>query len=186
MKDVSPALLRANVRLHGSVDEKMLGSFLEQLEAALEGDGDVVVELTTSGGDADLARRIAEEIRLARDHQGRQPRFIGKTMVYSSGVTIMTSFARADRYLTQGCYLLVHERRLDKEIKVSGPLKSNVQVLREALAQLEIGIALEQRGFAALAEGSNMSAEEIEERAHSNWYVSAEEALARGLIAGVI
>ncbi|WP_280812031.1 hypothetical protein [Mesorhizobium sp. L48C026A00] len=43
------------------------------------------MEINTNGGDADAARRIALEIRLFRQHSGRNAYCVGKTKVYSAG-----------------------------------------------------------------------------------------------------
>lgn len=57
----------------------------------------------------------------------------------------------------------------------------------EALkAQIETGIALEEGNFRRLIQGSDVSLEEVFERALYNWYLEAEEARRRGLIAGII
>jgi hypothetical protein len=54
----------------------------------------VVLELTTEGGDADGARRMALEIRLCREWHNRDTYFVGKTVVMSAGITIMAAFPR--------------------------------------------------------------------------------------------
>jgi hypothetical protein len=45
---------------------------------------------------------------------------------------------------------------------------------------------LEERGFAELIDGSNVDAEEVARRAYGGWYLSAEEAFSRGLVAGLV
>jgi hypothetical protein len=45
----------------------------------------------------DIALRIAIEIRLCRDWYPRRTYFVGKTIVYSAGITIMSAFLRASR-----------------------------------------------------------------------------------------
>jgi hypothetical protein len=145
-----------------------------------------VLELTTCGGGAETGRRIAEDIRLFRRLRGGRALFLGKTVVYSAGVTIMAAFPREDRRLTRDTVLLIHGRRMDRQVQLSGPLRASAQVAREVLAEIEFGLELERRGFAELVEGSKVSVEECCERAASNWYVTAEEAQRLGLIAGVI
>jgi hypothetical protein len=97
----------------------------------------------------------------------------------------MAGFPRSKRFLSKDCVLLIHERRLTKTIELSGPLGSNVQVLKENLSQLETGIALEREGFRRLAKGSSLALEDLCKRAARNWYVRAEEALELGLVAGL-
>jgi hypothetical protein len=50
------------------------------LDSPLKVEGQIAVELTTSGGDADLARRIGMDIEIATEHFGREIFFIGKTI----------------------------------------------------------------------------------------------------------
>lgn len=164
----------------------MLKNFLCQLTRVLEGEDPLILELFTSGGEADTARRIALELRLVREVAGRRAFFLGKTAVYSAGVTIMAAFPREDRYLTRDAVLLVHERRLERQVQFSGPLSASFHLAREVLAQIEIGLKLEREDFAALVAGSTITQEELLRRARDSWYIPAEEALARGLVAGLI
>jgi len=46
-------------------------------------------------------------------------------------------------------------------------------------------LALERQGFEALIQGSDISYDEINERAAANWYIPADEALKRRLVAGL-
>jgi hypothetical protein len=73
--------LKPDIRLLGDIDEQMIQSFLDQ-SAQLEGDGPVVLELSSMGGEAESARRLAEEIHLLG--QAREVFFLGKTYVYSA------------------------------------------------------------------------------------------------------
>lgn len=184
--EIPPQLLRPNIRLSGDLGDGMLSSFADQLDQVLGGDDPVVLELFTLGGDADVARRIALEIKLCRERQGRDVYFVGKTTVYSGGVTIMSAFPRDYRFLSRDCVLLIHERKLDQEVHFFGPLRANVLIAKDMLAQIEIGIALERDGFRELAEGSRLSTEEICQHASDGWYVTASQALDHGLVAGLL
>jgi hypothetical protein len=42
----------------------MVASFFDQLLPVLEVEGSILVELFTDGGDAEIGRRLAEEVRL--------------------------------------------------------------------------------------------------------------------------
>lgn len=173
------------VRLAGTLELETVGAFLDQLARA--GDANpVVVEVMTPGGDADAGRRLALEVALARRRLGRRIVFLGKTAVYSAGVTVMAGFPVADRFLTADCRLLIHCRKLARTVQLDGPLDACEQELREVLAEIETGKALQTEGYRQLIEGSEVTLDEIERRAADNWYLTAEEALARGLIAGVV
>ena len=183
-----PALphLQPDIRIWGEIESETADQFLEQLDKYRRKKGPVVLELGTVGGEADAARRIAHEIRIARDEQGIDIYFLGQTCVYSAGVVIMAAFKKERRFLTRETLIMVHERRMDKQVKFYGALSNCLQTARELISQFEIGQRIEQDDFRKLADGSNITPEEIMERARSNWYVTAEECLERGLIAGII
>ncbi|MBC6982119.1 peptidase S14 [Caulobacter sp. 17J80-11] len=180
------ALFAPQIRLLGDIDKALVESFQDQLKRIGETVDPVVIELTTLGGDAELSRRLALEVRLARRRTDRRLIFLGKTAVYSAGVTVMAAFPRKDRYITRDTVLLIHGRRMDKPVHFTGPLKAQAQVAREILAQIEVGLALEREGFAELVEGADVGLDEVVERAANNWYVPAEEALRRGLVAALV
>jgi len=179
-------LLNPHIRLFGPVDEAMLGSFFQQLGKALERDGPIVMELTTSGGEAEIGRRMALQVRLCREHLKREMIFFGATTVYSTGVVIMAAFPNTHRYLARDTALLIHGRRVGKEEVPGGPLMTVLQVTRAKMADLEKGIELEHAGFAELVAGSDVSEEEIRHRAETNWYLTADEALSRRLVVGLV
>ena len=112
--------------------------------------------------------------------------FLGKTAVYSAGATIMSGFPREDRWLSEDAILMIHCRKLDKTVEVSGPIRASLPQINALKAQIEIGIALEERNFRRLVEGSDVSLDEVFEKALHNWYLDAREALGRGLVAGIL
>lgn len=176
--------LHPDVRLLGGIDDAMVQRFLDQSGAA-QGDNPLVLELSTMGGDAESARRLAEEVALLR--QAREVFFLGKTYVYSAGITVMAAVPSTHRFLTPDTILLVHERRMQRTVQVTGALRSAIAVARDLLAELEIGQVLERRGFEQLAAGSKLSADELLQRVlDKDWYLTAEEALELGLIGGIV
>jgi ATP-dependent Clp protease, protease subunit len=185
-EEIRVRLARATIRLSGSVDHPMVASFFDQLLPVLEVEGSILVELFTDGGDAEIGRRLAEEVRLLRQRQGRDVWFLGKTLVASAGVTVMAAFPKEKRWLTRDAALLIHGRRMIKNLHLEGPLGSCRRVLEEMIADIDHGLRLEERGFGELIEGSDVQAEEITRRAYGGWYLSAEEALSRGLVAGLV
>ncbi len=163
----------------------MLRDFNTQLSSARQAGAPIVVELMTSGGDADTARRIALEIQLVQETEHREVYFLGKTLVYSAGMTIMASVPVDRRFAARDTVFLLHERRLTQNVHLPGPTTANLQIVRELLSQLECGRKLELEGYAALIKGSSMTIDEVAARASTNWYLDAREALAHGLIAGI-
>jgi ATP-dependent protease ClpP protease subunit len=186
MSKPPPELLTPQVRLYGEVGDAMLASFLDQMDKACAGAGPIVVELTTPGGDADMGRRIAADIRLLRERTGRTLIFLGKTAVYSAGATIMAGFRREDRWMDRQAVLMVHCRKLAKTLELSNFLAAERPRVKALLAEIELGLRVQTMDFEALIEGSDVELEELERRARENWYLEADEALKRGLIAGVV
>jgi ATP-dependent Clp protease, protease subunit len=179
-------LARPTIRLSGPVGHLMVASFFEQLLPVLEVEGSILVELYTDGGDAEIGRRLAEEVRMLSHQHGRDIWFLGKTLVASAGVTMMAAFPRERRWLTRDTTLLIHGRRMVKDLHLEGPLGSCRRVLEEIIADIDHGLRLEQLGFAELINGTSVHAEEIASRAYGGWYLSADEALNRTLVAGLI
>lgn len=140
-------LFDPNVRIQGTIGENTVSDFLVALKAIRESGDDLVLEISTPGGDADAARRIALEVRLFIRHSGKNAYCVGKTIVYSAGMTILAAFPKRFRYLTEDAVLLVHERRIAQSLTLEGPMKSSIQIVREQLALLETSEKLEKEGI---------------------------------------
>lgn len=183
-----PAILDSpQISLLGEVNEAMVRDFLAGLKDAEQGDGDIALEVTTPGGDAELGRRLVLEVEKARDRLGgRRFLFLGKTEVYSAGVTLMSAFPVADRYLTRDTMLMIHGRQLDKTVELSGPMRASKPKIEALLRQIECGLIHEDENLRRLIHGSRISFEEVQPKALHNWYLPADEALRLGLVAAII
>jgi ATP-dependent protease ClpP protease subunit len=174
------------ILLAGTVDYEMYGKFRAQLSKAPTS-GLVVVELSTLGGDPEVARMMGEDIRF---HSENEPQrrfvFLGKAAIYSAGATFMSFFATCNRYLTRGTRVMIHERKLEKVLRVSGPLTTCIPAVEALLHEIRHSIAIQNEGFENLIRGSQVTMEEVLLRAPSNWYLEARDALDLGLIAGII
>ncbi|MBX9930027.1 MAG: ATP-dependent Clp protease proteolytic subunit [Methylobacterium sp.] len=177
----SPAIL-----LSGPVNDDMYREFRRQLDATSER-AVVVIELSTLGGDPEVARMMGEDIRFHSELEpGRRFAFLGKAAIYSAGTTFMSFFARRNRYLTRGTRLMIHQRKLSKELRINGPLTTCIATVTATLHEIEASIAIQNEGFANLIAGSEVTMDEVLQRAPSNWYIEAEEARALGLIEAVL
>src|SRR6202050_4254441 len=136
-------LAHPTVRLSGAIDEGTAASFLNQILPVLEVPGSIVVELFSSGGDADIGCRMAQEVRLLREVHDRDMWFLGKTLVASAGVTCMAGFSRDRRWLTRDTTLLIHGRRMMRDVRLEGPLGSCRRVLEEIIADIDNGLRIE-------------------------------------------
>ncbi len=181
-----PAILsQPQISLVGDVDKFMVEKFLDQLRAAEKSGGDVAMELTTLGGDAELGRRLVLEVENARARLAGRFFFLGKTIVYSAGATNMSAFPREDRWLSADAVVMIHCRKLEKAIEISGPMRASLPQIEALHAQILTGLRLEEQNFERLIAGSDISLEELWGKALHNWYLTAEEAVKRGLVAGI-
>ncbi|QUS39474.1 peptidase S14 [Tardiphaga alba] len=177
----SPAIL-----LSGVVDYEMYKAFRSQLDAANARDF-VVCELSTLGGDPEVARMMGEDIRFHSEiSPNRRLVFLGKAAIYSAGVTFMSFFARENRFVTRGSRLMVHERKLSKTLTIDGPLTACLASVQATINEIECSIAIQNEGFANLVRGSQVALNEVIARAPSNWYLEAQEAKDLGLIEAVL
>lgn len=183
-----PAGIREpQISLLGTVDEQMADNFRQAIADPPNGDEPITVDITTLGGDPEMARRMILDLDSARERlKPRRIVFHGKSVVYSAGATFMAGFPREDRYLAEDAVLLIHCRQLNKTMELSGPLRSTVPMIEALLHQLKTGIELEKDNFERLIAGSKIEMEELLDRALYNWYVPAREALERGLVAGIV
>ncbi|MEH3106196.1 MAG: peptidase S14 [Sphingomonas fennica] len=176
-----PAIL-----LSGPVDYPMYEAFRNQLATA-PAEGLVVIELSTLGGDPEVARMMGEDVRFNSDlNPARRFVFLGKAAIYSAGTTFMSFFARENRYLTRGTRLMIHERKLAKQLAIDGPLTTCIATLEATLNEIRASIAIQNEGFENLIVGSDVTMDELLGKATSNWYLEANEAQARGLIEAVL
>jgi ATP-dependent protease ClpP protease subunit len=176
--------LAPDIRIFGTVGDSMLSEFLRQ-QAEAPASGPLLLELSTSGGDADVGRRIAEELRLWMDQ--REICFLGKAYVFSAGITIMSAFPCSKRFLTRDCELLIHERKLKKDLHLDGALRGCRSIVNDVLAEIDSGQRLQRAGFAKLVEGSAWTIDDLERRVfEKDRYLTALEAREAGLIADIL
>src|ERR1700749_2770588 len=164
----SPAIV-----LSGVVDYEMYTKFRKQFDDASEKEL-VVIELSTLGGDPEVARMMGEDIRFATEMEPqRRFVFLGKAAIYSAGTTFMSFFARPNRYLARGTRLMIHERKLSKKLTIDGPLTTCVATVKATLNEIESSIEIQNEGFQNLVLGSSVTMEEVLKRAPYNWYIEA-------------
>ena len=187
MPDLSPPDFRnPAILLAGDVDYAMYERFRSQLAEA-PAEGLIVIELTTLGGDPEVARMMGEDVRFRSEQEpGRRYVFLGKTAVYSAGATFMSFFARENRYLTRGTRLMIHERKMDKTLHVVGPLTASLASVKALVHEIEQSILIQNEGFETLIAGSSVTLDDLLRKAPSNWYVEAREAADLGLVQAVL
>ena len=100
--------------------------FLDALRKAEEADGDLAMELTTLGGDAEMARRIVLEIGLARSGSAAASSSSARPSSTPPESRSCRPSRAEDRWLTAGRDVLIHCRQLDKTIEISGPIRASL------------------------------------------------------------
>ena len=76
---------------------------------------------------------------------------------------------------------MIHERKLDKQLQINGPLTTCVATVTSALHEIEASIAIQNEGFENLIRGSEVTMD-----APGNRYIEANEAKSLGLVAGIL
>jgi hypothetical protein len=109
-----------------------------------------------------------------------------KAAIYSAGTIFMRFFSIENRYLTRGTRLMIHERKLDKQVHINGPLTTCVAPVTAALHEIEAFITIQNEGFENFIRGSKVTFDEVLRRAPGNWYIEANEAKALELVAEVL
>jgi ATP-dependent protease ClpP protease subunit len=174
------------IALSGVVDYEMYTKFRKQFDDASEKDI-IVIELSTLGGDPEVARMMGEDVRFASEMEPqRRFVFLGKAAIYSAGTTFMSFFARKNRYLARGTRLMIHERKLSKTLTIDGPLTTCISTVRATLNEIECSIAIQNEGFQNLIVGSSVTLEDVLQKAPANWYLEAQEAKTLGLVEAVL
>jgi ATP-dependent protease ClpP protease subunit len=188
---MSPLLAARDFRdpaivLAGTVDYAMYSRFREQLAQATDSNL-VVIEISTLGGDPEVARMMGEDVRFHSDLDPKRHFVIlGKAAIYSAGTTFMSFFARDNRYLTRGTRLMIHERKLSKVLNIDGPLTTCVAAVKASLHEIEASIAIQNEGFENLVRDSQVTMGQVLEHAPFNWYIEANEAVSLGLARAVL
>ena len=174
------------IALSGVVDYDMYKKFRHQFDNASAQDL-VVIELSTLGGDPEVARMMGEDVRFASEMEtARRFVFLGKAAIYSAGTTFMSFFVRQNRYLTRGSRLMIHERKLAKRLVIDGPLTTCLATVQATLNEIQCSIAIQNEGFQNLVLGSSVTLEQVLEKAPENWYLEAQEAKSLGLVEAVL
>ena len=81
---------------------------------------------------------------------------------------------------------MIHERKLDKKLNIDGPLTSCVATVKATLHEIEASIAIQNEGFENLICGSQVTMDELLQKAPSNWYIEAQQAKTLGLVRDVL
>ena len=95
--------------------------------------------LWTSGDDAKVGRRSAQQIRLRRELVRHQLFPLRKTYMYPAGISIRSGFPKNYRLATSDCALLVHKHKLKNDVHLDCALRACLSFVNALLAPIEPG-----------------------------------------------
>jgi hypothetical protein len=105
-----------------------------------------------------------------------------------TGVRDMGALWLSERLVQDECepYASLAELQRHILLQIDGPLTTCVATVKATLNEIEASIAIQNEGFENLIAGSNVTMEQVLQRSPCNWYIESQEALALGLIRGVL
>jgi ATP-dependent Clp protease protease subunit len=170
---VQQALYKSRtVLIFGEVDMKMAERITAQLLAhAAEGDGDIRVIINSPGGHVESGDTIHDVIRFV----GPRVKMIGTGWVASAGAHIYLGATRENRFALPNTRFLLHQPLGG----VQGPA-SDISI------EVEEILKMRDRINRTIARETGQSLEKVELDTDRNFWMSAEEAKAYGLVARIV
>ncbi|HEY3776498.1 MAG TPA: ATP-dependent Clp protease proteolytic subunit [Rhizomicrobium sp.] len=170
---VQQALFKARtVLIFGEVDMKMAERITAQLLAyAAEGEGDIRVVINSPGGHVESGDTIHDVIR----YVGPRVKMIGTGWVASAGAHIYLGAARENRFALPNTRFLLHQPLGG----VAGPV-SDISIEAQEIMKMR------ERLNRTIARETGQSYEKVVADTERNFWLSAEEAKAYGLVAKIV
>ena len=173
LSPVLQALFKARtVLIFGEVDMKMAERATAQLLAyAAEGEGDIRVVVNSPGGHVESGDTIHDMIR----YVGPRVKMIGTGWVASAGAHIYLGAARENRFALPNTRFLLHQPLGG----VAGPV-SDISIEAQEIMKMR------ERLNRTIARETGQSYEKVVADTDRNFWMSAEEAKAYGLVAKIV
>ena len=170
---VQQALFKARtVLIFGEVDMKMAERVTAQLLAhASEGDGDIRVVINSPGGHVESGDTIHDMIRFV----GPRVKMIGTGWVASAGAHIYIGAAKENRFALPNTRFLLHQPLGG----VAGPV-SDISIEAQEILKMR------ERLNREIASETGQSFEKVVNDTDRNFWMSAEEAIAYGLVSRIV
>jgi ATP-dependent Clp protease protease subunit len=170
---VQQALFKARtVLIFGEIDMKLAERVTAQLLAhASEGDGDIRVVINSPGGHVESGDTIHDMIRFV----GPSVKMIGTGWVASAGAHIYIGAARENRFALPNTRFLLHQPLGG----VAGPV-SDISIEAQEILKMR------ERLNRTIAHETGQSYEKVVTDTDRNFWMSAEEAMAYGLVARIV
>jgi ATP-dependent Clp protease protease subunit len=170
---VTQALFKSRtVLIFGEVDMKMAERVSAQLLAyAAEGEGDIRVVLNSPGGHVESGDTIHDMIKFV----GPRVKIIGTGWVASAGAHIYLGARKENRFCLPNTRFLLHQ-----------PLGGIQGQASDIVIEAEEILKMHERLIRTIAKETGQSYEKVKEDTDRNFWMSAEEAKAYGLVAKVV
>jgi ATP-dependent Clp protease protease subunit len=170
---VQQALFKSRtVLIFGEVDMKMAERVTAQLLAhASEGDGDIRVVINSPGGHVESGDTIHDMIRFV----GPRVKMIGTGWVASAGAHIYIGAAKENRFALPNTRFLLHQPLGG----VAGPV-SDISIEAQEILKMR------ERLNREIANETGQAFEKVVTDTDRNFWMSAEEAMAYGLVARIV
>ena len=160
------------VLIFGEVDMKMAERVSAQLLAyAAEGEGDIRVILNSPGGHVESGDTIHDMIKFV----GPRVKVIGTGWVASAGAHIYLGAAKQNRFCLPNTRFLLHQ-----------PLGGIQGQASDIVIEAEEILKMHERLIRTIAKETGQSYEKVKEDTDRNFWMSAEEAKAYGLVAKIV
>ncbi len=158
--------------IFGEVDMKMAERVSAQLLAyAAEGEGDIRVVLNSPGGHVESGDTIHDMIKFV----GPRVKVIGTGWVASAGAHIYLGVPKANRYALPNTRFLLHQ-----------PLGGIQGQASDIVIEAEEILKMHERLIRTIAKETGQTYEKVKEDTDRNFWMSAEEAKAYGLVAKIV
>jgi ATP-dependent Clp protease, protease subunit len=173
MAPVQHALFKARtVLVFGEIDMKVAERVCGQLLAlAAEGSGDIKVIINSPGGHVESGDTIHDMIRFC----GPRVKMIGTGWVASAGAHIFLGAERANRFCLPNTRFLLHQ-----------PLGGVTGQASDITIEAEEIIKMRERINRIIARETGQSYEKIVRDTDRNFWISAQDAVAYGLVSKVV
>jgi ATP-dependent Clp protease protease subunit len=170
---VTQALFKSRtVLIFGEVDMKMAERVSAQLLAyAAEGEGDIRVLVNSPGGHVESGDTIHDMIKFV----GPRVKVIGTGWVASAGAHIYLGARKENRFCLPNTRFLLHQ-----------PLGGIQGQASDIVIEAEEILKMHERLIRTIAKETGQSYEKVKEDTDRNFWMSAEEAKAYGLVAKIV
>ena len=170
---VTQALFKSRtVLIFGEVDMKMAERVSAQLLAyAAEGEGDIRVVVNSPGGHVESGDTIHDMIKFV----GPRVKMIGTGWVASAGAHIYLGAAKENRFCLPNTRFLLHQ-----------PLGGIQGQASDIVIEAEEILKMHERLIRTIAKETGQSYEKVKDDTDRNFWMSAEEAKAYGLVSKVV